>query len=334
MTDRLSRDERIACNIVGVHAEAQDVARAVEDFLNSMLVRNYSVRTVNLRQAHLAELARWLSDRGIHRIDDVSAESLVDFQQWLYACRAADGSSRSMGNQFQRLTAVRNLFRWLHRTGRLPANPAEGVELPKLERRLPRAVLSLAEVERVLAQPDLSTPEGLRDRVMLEVLFATGIRRAELAALQASDVDFGRTTLAVRQGKGKKDRMVPISHRALGWIEQYQREARPRLLRLRDPGYLFLTRTGSGCGLKWLSEHVRNYVEAAGMGKVGSCHLFRATTATMMLEGGADIRYIQEMLGHADITTTQVYTRVSVSELQKVYARSHPSAACRSGKQG
>ncbi|MCA9556473.1 MAG: tyrosine-type recombinase/integrase, partial [Myxococcales bacterium] len=182
------------------------------------------------------------------------------------------------------------------------------------------------EAEAVLAQPDVADPLGVRDRAILELLYSTGIRRTELTRLQLFDLDWVRGTLRVREGKGDKERVVPVGERALAWCEKYLREVRPTLLYGKEEGWLFLTRRGDGFTPNGLTKLAGDYVEAAGLGKPGACHLFRHTMATAMLENGADIRYIQEMLGHAQLETTQIYTRVSIHKLKEIHTATHPSA--------
>jgi integrase/recombinase XerD len=190
---------------------------------------------------------------------------------------------------------------------------------------LPRAVLSASEAERVLARPDPGTPLGLRDRAILEVLYSTGIRRMELIGLDLSDLDAERGLLFIREGKGRKDRLVPIGDRAIHWTHRYLDQTRPRLLRNHDPGALFLGARGARVRPTRLTERMHGYVLAAGLGKSGSCHIFRHTMATLMHDGGADIRDLQEMLGHALLSTTQIYTHVSVARLKAVHTRTHPA---------
>jgi integrase/recombinase XerD len=185
-------------------------------------------------------------------------------------------------------------------------------------------VLSQAEAEQILAVPDLADPLGLRDRVMLELFYATGLRRSELAGLRVFDLDVERLTLAVRQGKGRKDRMIPTGERAAVWAARYLNDVRPKLALEPDDGVLFLTVDGTIFSPDRLTGLVSDYVKRSGVGKPGACHLFRHTMATLMLEGGADIRFIQQMLGHAELTSTQVYTHVSIGELKRVHATTHP----------
>ena len=187
-------------------------------------------------------------------------------------------------------------------------------------------VLSEEETERVLVLPDLREPLGVRDRAILETFYSTGMRRTELCHLTIYDVDRERGTVFISQGKGKKDRVIPIGERALAWVNKYLHEVRPQLAFEPDDGFLFLTGTGEPFQPDPLTQVVRRYVEAANLGKIGACHIFRHTMATLMLEHGADIRYIQQMLGHADLASTQIYTQVSIRQLQKIHAATHPGA--------
>jgi integrase/recombinase XerD len=186
-------------------------------------------------------------------------------------------------------------------------------------------VLTSTEADAVLNQTDVGTPLGIRDRAMLETLYSTGIRRMELANLKLYDFDRERGTLMVRQGKGKKDRMVPIGERALAWVEKYLNEVRPDLIRERDDGLLWLNAAGIPMLAASIGGIVAEYVDAAKIGKRGSCHLFRHTMATVMLENGCDIRYIQAMLGHAKLDTTEIYTQVSIRKLKEVHSATHPA---------
>jgi integrase/recombinase XerD len=222
---------------------------------------------------------------------------------------------------------VRAFFKWCAKQNHLLYNPASEIELPRLEHRLPKHVLTKTEVEQVLAQPDTSEAMGLRDRAMLETFYSTGMRRSELLALSVFDIDRERGTIMIRQGKGKKDRMIPIGERAIGWIDRYQTQVRPELVIERGNGTLFLTQAGEAFTPDRLTQLVRGYVNAADTGKSGSCHLLRHTMATLMLENGADIRYIQAMLGHAELSTTQIYTQVSIRKLKEIHTATHPAKA-------
>jgi integrase/recombinase XerD len=312
--------------IAGDRADLAGFPRLVDEFADWMGSHGYSPRTIENRRAMLSYLVDWLAERGVTRPVDVTRPMLESYQRALFHYRKRDGDPLSFRSQSQRLLAVRAFFKWAARQRHVLHNPASEIELPRAERRLPRPALSLTEAEQVLAQPDLGDPAGVRDRAMLEVLYSTGIRRSELAHLALVDVDHDRQTLLVRQGKGRKDRMVPIGERALAWVTKYLADARPRLVAEPDDGTLFVSADGVGFSPDRLTQIARDYVRASGVPKVGACHLFRHTMATLMLEGGADIRYIQAMLGHAELSTTQIYTQVSIRALQAVHSATHPGA--------
>jgi integrase/recombinase XerD len=187
-------------------------------------------------------------------------------------------------------------------------------------------VLTVEEVERVMAQVDIATPIGLRDRAMLEVLYGTGMRRMEIANLEIGDIDIDQCVVLIREGKGRKDRLIPLGERALYWVQSYLDKSRPQLTWNQLEKTLFLSREGGILNYAWLSTQIAQYVKRAEIGKHGGCHLFRHTMATLMLEGGADIRFIQVMLGHAEMSTTQIYTQVAIRQLQLVHASTHPGA--------
>src|SRR3990172_599953 len=242
----------------------------VAEHIEWMRSRNYSDATLTNRAAYLRRFLAWCGDRGLTRPSEVTKPILERYQRYLYHYRRADGRPVSFRSQVTPFTAVRSFFRFLARTNCLPSTPATDIELPKVERRLPRAVLSAAEAERVLAQPDLQDLLGLRDRAILETLYSTGIRRMELVHLGVFDVDSERGTLMVRQGKGKKDRLIPIGERALAWISKYLAEVRPRFAVEPDLHHLFLGSWGEPLSVSWLTDRGRDYVSRAGLGKSGS----------------------------------------------------------------
>lgn len=286
--------------------------------------KNYSERTVENREDALRLFIGWAHERGLTRPQEISKPILERYQRHLFLYRKANGDPLSTRSQHVRTTPIRALFKWLARGNHILYNPASDLELPRMERRLPRHVLNIREVETVLAMPDLATPIGIRDRAMLETFYSTGIRRMELIGLHLTDIDEDRGTLMVRQGKGKKDRMIPIGERALAWIGKYRDDVRPDLTGGSDDGTLFLTTLGEAFVPNRMTQLVRNYVDGADIGKRGSCHLFRHTMATLMLENGADIRFIQAMLGHAELSTTQIYTQVSIRMLKQIHSATHP----------
>lgn len=299
-------------------------------YLERMGVRGLSARTIANHRGIVGLFLDWCEARGLAAPDAVTKPILDRYQRHLFHLRQpGSGRPLSFRTQHVRLVPVKRFFQWLVRDNYLPSNPASDLEMPKRERRLPKAVLSADEAEAVLAVPDVEEPLGLRDRALLEVLYATGLRRSEVRALSVFDVDRGRGTLTVRSGKGGRDRVVPLGERAQWWVDRYVDGARPLLLSAAETESLFLTSLGEPMSRAWLSQHVKDLVTKADIGKSGSCHLFRHTMATLMLENGADIRHVQEMLGHVQLATTEIYTHVSVRHLQEVHARTHPGAKLR-----
>ena len=302
------------------------LARAVAEHLDWLAVHGYADTTLRARGYHLAQLVAFLTDLDITDLAEVSFAALESYQRHVHRTRnTRTGAPLSFRTQAQRLIPVKMFFAWLTARGHLPVDPAVGLLLPKAERQLPEATLSAEEVEAVLAGPDVTSPLGLRDRAILECFYSAAIRRAELINLRVHDLDHARGTLFVRHGKGGKDRHVPIGQRALNWVDRYTDLVRPRLARHPDRGVLFLSASGEPLCPDWLSRTVAGYITAGAPGKHGSCHLFRHTAATLMLDGGADIRYVGEMLGHAKLETTQIYTRVSIAKLRAVHAATHPA---------
>lgn len=295
-------------------------------YLADLQLRNYSRHTIRGARVHLRLFLVWCEERGLTAPADVTLSVLRRYQSHLFHHRKVDGHRLSFIAQWDRLGGVRRFFSWMERQGHLPSSPAARLELPRIEKRLPRNILTAEEAEAVLAQPELSTARGLRDRAILETLYATGLRRQEMEALTVEDLDLRADVVFVREGKGKKDRMIPLSERAAAWLTKYLEEARPQLVRKRDPGNVFLGRRGAPLQGGQMSQLVRTYLRAADVSKEGSCHMFRHTMATLMLEGGADIRYVQQMLGHATITSTEIYTHVAIRKLREVHAASHPGA--------
>jgi integrase/recombinase XerD len=294
-------------------------------YLEWLRVHNYAAPTVQNRESYLGAFVAWCIERGLMTPKEVTKPILERYQRSLYQHRKANGAPLTFRAQHARLIPVRAFFKWCAKQNYLLYNPASELELPRLEHRLPKHVLTKAEVEQVLQQPDTSEAMGLRDRAILEVFYSTGMRRSELMGLSLFDLDRERGTVMIRQGKGKKDRMIPIGQRALAWIDRYLERVRPELVVGRGNTTLFLTQAGEAFTPDRLTQLVRGYVNAADTGKSGSCHLLRHTMATLMLENGADIRYIQAMLGHAELSTTQIYTQVSIRKLKEIHTATHPA---------
>jgi len=289
-------------------------------------VRGYSPRTIEDRVTKLRLVQVWLAERGVTRTAEVTKPMLDRYQRHLFHYRKRNGQPLTFLTQKGRLTPIRAFFKWATKTNRILFNPASELELPRVEHRLPKHVLTVAEVEAAMCQPDLTDPLGVRDRAILEVLYSCGIRRSEVVHLRLFDLDADRRSLFVDQGKGKKDRVIPIGERALAWCERYLIQVRPHFVVEPDDGWLFLGQDGYPLGPGGLTSRTRRYLDGAGITKGGSCHLFRHTMATLMLEGGADIRFIQAILGHSELSTTQIYTQVSIAQLRVIHDATHPGS--------
>ncbi len=304
---------------------ATPLALLLEKHLEDLRLKNYSEYTVKNRRVHIGMFLVWAVGRGISEPVEVTRTVLERYQKHVFDYRKANGEPLGFSGQHDRIVPLRVWFRWMARQHYILHNPASEIELPRTPQRLPKAVLTASEAERILLQTDIHDTLGLRDRAILETFYSTGMRRLELATLKLWDLDLERATATIRLGKGKKDRFIPLGDRCAAWIAKYVAESRPALISEPDDKTVFLSNAGEPFSLDHLSSLVRGYVDAAQIGKRGACHLFRHTMATLMLEGGADIRFIQAMLGHADLKTTQIYTHVAIRRLQEIHRATHPA---------
>jgi integrase/recombinase XerD len=304
---------------------ALTLASYLDAHLEWMSVRNYAEHFVESRRYELKAFFSWAEERALFAPTQITRSILESYQRWLYNHRKKNGKPLGITTQRSYLGALMQFFAWLTRQHVIEANPASELELPRPEKRLPVEALSISQVESILAQPAISDPLGIRDRAVMELLYSTGIRRTELARLELSDLNREKKLLRIRLGKGRKDRVVPVGARAMQWIEKYLNEVRHLLALESGTQPLFLSGYGEAFNPDVLGRKIGKYIETANIGRAGGAHLFRHTCATHMLEGGADIRYIQQLLGHEKLETTAIYTEVSIIQLQAVHARCHPA---------
>lgn len=293
----------------------------------SLFVIGKAEETKKEYERSLREFAAFCAKEMIEEISDVTFSVIEKYQRHLSELKTKNGNPLSIITQIGKLSAVRSSFQFFLRRGKVLFDPTEAMVLPRSGLHLPTDILSLSDIEKILSLPDVSRPYGLRDRAILEILFATAMRRSELCSLALVDLDLEKNTVFVKEGKYAKDRVIPAGKRAMDWTLRYIDEVRPRLImsaRDMDHPYVFVADHGERIGEDTISRSCKRYLKKAGINKKGSSHLFRHTAATMMLENGADIRSLQEYLGHSDLSTTQIYTRVSVKKLQEVHAASHP----------
>jgi len=295
-------------------------------YLEHTRVRNFSPRTVYRIDRHLSYFRKYAEQLGLTQARQVTRAVILSYQSYLFHYRKPDGEPLTVGTQGQWLAALVQFFSYLTREGLILYNPASDIDLPRKEKRLPKALLSAEDVQTILTSIDTREPAGVRDRAIIEVLYSTGIRRMELCNLDINHLDLAGGLLRVFQGKGKKDRVVPIGARAIEWVEKYLDEVRPRLCPSINQPALFLTNWSTRYTESHLTKIVREIIQRAGIAKPGSCHLFRHAFATGLLTNGCDVRHIQIMLGHASLETTQIYTHLAITELQEAHKRFHPES--------
>ncbi len=301
------------------------LAREAAAYLENLAVRNYTPDTIEGRRDALKFFLLWARDRELTDPAAITKPILESYQRHLWRWRKKNGKPLGISTQRSRLGTLKDFFSWLAKQNLITANPASELELPRPEKRLPKEPLGIRQVEAVINVPDIRDPLGIRDRAMLELFYSAGIRRSELARLHHHDLNRERRTLQIRQGKNHKDRVVPVGERALAWLERYLEDVRPRLMLDAHQPALFLTSYGEPFNPDVISRMVSKWIKQADIGRPGSCHLMRHTCATHMLEGGADIRFIQQLLGHEKLETTAIYTQVSIEQLKSVHARCHPA---------
>jgi integrase/recombinase XerD len=301
------------------------ITDCISEYLRWMAQQNYALRSIDERRKVLGYFLSWCVHSGLVRISHVDRTVIEGWQRHLHEARKRCGNPLSVGVQHNRLIQLQAFFGWLIRTGIISSNPASHLCLPRISRRLPMRVLSVPEIESILRLPDIHTPEGLRDRVILELFWSTGIRRQEAAQLTTDCIDWHRRVLQVRQGKGDKDRVLPLGRRAMHWLRRYLDARREAPADAGAASRVFLGSDGAPFNYNSLGNLVHRYIAKAGITTGGSCHLFRHSMATAMLDHGADIRYVQEMLGHQRLETTQIYTHVSIEKLRAVHHATHPA---------
>lgn len=301
--------------------------RCAKYYMNVCLALGQASDTVRAKKYALKKFCAWCFSQGIRTIDEVDIPLMDDYKEYLNKYRKPkDNEPLCDANKYSLLLCIKIFIGKMYNRGLLTFNKLDCIDLPTVGRPLPKATFTAEEVEKKLDQTMLFGFKGMRDRVILEVFFATGIRRIELMHLDLEDIDFEQQLVRVRKGKSKREYILPVSERACEWLVLYLTKVRPKLVHIRSGSALFLNDHGNRYRVNALSDMASRYVRFAGFKRAGACHLFRHSTATIMLDNGADIRHFQEMLGHANITSTQVYTFVSRSKLKEVYSNTHPSA--------
>jgi len=281
------------------------------------LEKNLSENTVSSYRSDLTAFFQFLADRNVDDPSNITQQHISKFFKLLCDIGLNSNSAKRY------FSSLRGFFKYLHMNNYIKENPIERIPSPKLAQNLP-AVLTIQEVDKILSQPDLENKFGLRDRTLLEIFYACGIRVSELINLKIADLYFKEEIIRVF-GKGSKERLVPIGSSAINWINEYMKHSRPLLEnKIKSGNILLLNSRGTKLSRMGIWKIVDRYVKESGITKAVHPHTFRHSFATHLLEGGADLRAVQEMLGHADISTTQIYTHIDRDYIKQVHRDFHP----------
>jgi integrase/recombinase XerD len=292
-------------------------------YLKHMQALGRSHHTIRMTKYSLKRFALYLADNHIINIEDLTGELMEDYQEEIAFSLTAQGKPLSIRSQVKQLCTVRGFTRFLKDKDYLMGNPGDSIMLPKEPKRLPQSILTHQEINRLMNAPDMQTNTGYRDRVMLEILYDTAIRRAELSNIKLYDIDLNAGYMKVT-GKGRKQRVVPLSQRVCDLIQSYMLSIRPSLLKGEDNGWLILNDKGGQIKTHTVWKNIKQCAQTANIKKNVTVHTFRHTCATHMLRNGAPVRHLQEMLGHESLESTQIYTRITINDLKEIHAQYHP----------
>jgi len=296
-------------------------AVGLNEFEKYMGIKGYSSGTKTAYASHLTRFFEWMEGKDIRDVRRVGKDLLRAYLLHLSELRIED-KPLGWGTVCVRVRSVKRFFEYLEATQQILVNPAEAIQEPKRATRLPKFILSQEQVEKFLGSCDLSTPAGVRSRAILEVFYSTGIRLGEMTVLKVEDVNLEEGLLRVNEGKGAKDRVVPLGKQAAVFLKSYLSDIRPKLVRKNDEGHLWVSLYGTPLSKESIEAMVKRAGRAAGM--VVSPHTLRHTFATHMVKNGADIILVSQLLGHADLRSTQIYVRVAGVDVKKSHAETHP----------
>ena len=302
-----------------------NLQQAIYLFLEEGRCRYLAKSTLRNQRRFLLRFAEWCADHGLNDPREATLQTLLDYHRQLRRMKRPDGRPFSISSVNYAMHTVKQLFKRLAVRQLILCDIGQDFPALKKPKTLPKSILTRDQAMKLLQQPNLSTPLGFRDRAMLEMLYSTGVRGAELCNLLLHDLDLPARMVRVIQGKGRKDRVVPLGKVAAGYVAEYVRSVRPVLTGDGDSATVFLSSTGRTLEPKALLRIVKAYRDKAHLPDTITTHSLRHTCATEMLKGGASVRHVQELLGHARISTTQIYTRVVPLDLKKAHARTAPS---------
>ncbi len=293
-------------------------------YLQNLTILGRARLTVRAAKYGLRDFVRFLAEMNIFYLSELTTDVFFEYQQELAFRLTPKGTILALRSQSQLLAVAKNFTRYLKEKDYLLTDPGAKIQLPRKPRRLPKVILSTTEMKQLLRGPDITSNNGFRDRIVLEILYDTGIRRAEMANIKTADLDLDGGYIHIRSGKGDKDRVVPLSTRVCNLVRSYQLSVRPAFLKGKDTGYLILNRWGNRINANSIWAIVKRCAILADIKKNVSTHTFRHTCATHMMKHGAKVRHVQELLGHESLESTQIYTKVTINDLKEVHARCHP----------
>lgn len=300
------------------------LASLINEYLKSLKIRNLAERSVSEKKWHLERFIKFLEENSTADIDNINRETVYLYQVHLYEVLNDKGMQNSITHQNNMLRTVKLFTKFLKEKSYIVSDPSQGIEYAKEPKRLPRGILTPTEARKIMHAPDTSSVIGYRDRTILEILYSSGIRKAELNNLKLNDVDYQDGFLRIIEGKGKKDRIVPIGRIACRYLENYIKSVRPELIKDPYNNYLFLSLKGNRISKNVIWEMIKKYAKKAKIRKNVSTHTFRHTCATAMLKNKADLNIIRKLLGHESLNTTQIYTFLSITDLKDVHKKCHP----------
>jgi integrase/recombinase XerD len=297
-----------------------EVVVTVAEFKHQLKVKGYAPATIDSYTKNLGQFTAWLTGNNIADLRQVTRQVMLDYQSHVMAQPLA------METRALKIRAVKRLFEYLEACHQLLVNPTEGIVETCRQNKKIGPVLSVAEMQKLLEQPNLSWPGRIRDRAIMEVFYSTAIRLEELLSLEVYHVDIKSLVIYIRRGKGNRQRVVPLGKQAARYLTEYLNRIRPVYAR-KSPKtrILFLCQNGRSMTRGAIRARLKEYRQSAGIDKPVSPHVFRRTCATHLLQGGADIRYVQKLLGHKEITTTQRYTRIKPTDIKQVHEQTHPN---------
>ncbi len=300
------------------------ITKVIPEYLKHLQIIGRSYYTIRNNKYGLREFCRFLAEEKIYHIENLTSEIMAEYQQELAFKLTQKGTPMTLRTQGNMLAIAKNFTLFLKEEDYLLRDPGAKIKLPKKPKRLPKVILSGPEIKQLMKGQDTQSNRGYRNRVVMEILYDTGIRRAEVANIKLHDLDLDSGYIHIRSGKGDKDRVVPLSSRVCNLVKSYIMVVRPTFLQGKDEGFLILNRWGNKMDANGIWAVVKRCAHLAGIKKNVSTHTFRHTCATHMLKHGAPVRHVQELLGHESLESTQIYTRVTINDLKAIHAKYHP----------